>query len=144
MKKTLLLRWTKSPETDVLYLLKNLTEEQYATFIKAEGRMVNDSEEDPTWDEHNELQALMIYMGKLEENFDYGKAQSLNDKNIEYKTEDCQPNYTQEEIDSFLEEIQDFGGGYDEEQWEDDRIEKFIEDKKKEFNTECISSGWYL
>ena len=122
--KTLLLRWTlygtSYTEKDTLYLLKNLTKEQYKSFVEANDRFVNDNKKDIKG-----LTDLMNFMGIYTENCDYAKK--------------YEPNLSAEEIFKHLEEI------YDLKKFEKEKeIAKIIEEKKLQYKTACIHSGWFL
>lgn len=122
--KTLLLRWTlygtSYTEKDTLYLLKNLTKEQYKSFVEANDRFVNDNKKDIKG-----LTDLMNFMGIYTENYDYAKK--------------YEPNLSAEEIFKHLEEI------YDLTKFEEKKeIAKIIEEKKLQYKTACIHSGWFL
>jgi folate-dependent tRNA-U54 methylase TrmFO/GidA len=102
--KTLLLRWTlygtSYTEKDTLYLLKNLTKEQYKSFVEANDRFVNDDKKDIKG-----LTDLMNFMGIYTENCDYASIENMSQK--DYKAKKYEPNLSAEEIFKHSEEIYD-------------------------------------
>lgn len=134
--KTLLLRWTLYGfwgfEKDGLYLLKNLTQEQYKSFVKAKNRFVNDNKKDIKG-----LTDLMNFMGIYTENCDYASIENMSQK--DYESKKYEPNLSAEEIFKHLEKICNL-----EELEEEKEIAKIIEEKKLQYKTACIHSGWFL